>query len=119
VWARLSTHWYADARVLNLSRDAELFFVRAIAWCKELLTDGVVPRAAVRLFDHKLDQDGEACAAELVKQGLWEPLDDGWRFPPATWARWQGTRAEVEVRRVAEADRKRAYRAQRKADGAP
>jgi hypothetical protein len=112
LWARLSTHWYADPKVLGVSPEAELLYVRAIAWCKEMQNDGVIPAGALHLFDHKVG-DGEACADELVKAGLWERLDDGWRFPTATWSRWQDTVEEVKARRAADRDRQRAHRASR------
>lgn len=110
VWARLSTHWYLDPRLLGVSAEAELLYVRAMAWCKEMLSDGAVPRGAMRYLDAKLS-DADSAAGELVASGAWQVADDGWRFPASSWVKWQGTRSDVEALRTAAAERKRAYRA--------
>jgi hypothetical protein len=113
LWAKYSTRWYLDPRVLSLSVDAELVYARAIAYCKEEMTDGAVARGALIHLGAKLD-DPDGCAQELLEVGLWERDGRGFTFPSATWARWQGTRADVEQFRADGAERQRKSRRSRR-----
>lgn len=116
LWAKYSTTWYLDPKVTELSAEAELLYARAIAYCKEALTDGVVARSALAPLGFKLRRP-DRCADEIVSAGLWLPVDRGFTFPPETWERWQGTKADVEQRREAEAERKRQWRSRRDKNG--
>lgn len=113
-WARLEGDYYHDPKIRRAGSEAELLYVRSIAWCARNLTDGVIPRQDFGSCSAGLRQGSRARLA-LVRVGLWEELADGWRIPPETWARYQRTRAQVEEDRKATAERMRQLR-QRKRD---
>jgi hypothetical protein len=110
LWAKYSTTWWQDPKVMGLPPPAQLLYARAIAWCKDQLNDGVIDASAVPFLGMQLDNPA-ALAKAIAGAGLWQRHGRGYRFPPATWERWQGTRADVESVREYEASRKRAYRA--------
>jgi len=77
-------------------------------WCARNLTDGYLDEHMVE----ELGGTGEQ-AEELVRVGLWERVEGGFRFHD--WADWQPTRARVEERRDAEARRKQEWRDRKRA----
>jgi hypothetical protein len=98
-WLRLSAHYWEDHRVLMVSADAELVWVRSLAYCKGHQTGGVVRSEVLALIGLKA-ADPSACAAELTTAGLWETTRAGWRIPPEAWARWQDDPAPSDGQRM-------------------
>jgi hypothetical protein len=113
LWAKYATQWWQDPKVLGVSVEAEVLYARAIGFCKEQLSDGVVHRHALVTLGIKLT-DPVAAADELVAARLWRRKGRNYTFPPATWRRWQGTSADVSQLREYEATRKRVYRSRQR-----
>ena len=111
-WARLSVGWYRDPKVAPLSVQAELLYVRGIAYTVDELTDGFVSRQALPIIAAKLDEP-EQLAAELCAAKLWLRRRYGWTYPPAVWSKWQETKDKVAARRQDAAERQRRARAAR------
>ena len=111
-WARLSVGWYRDPKVAALSADAELLYVRAIAYTVDEQTDGFVSVQALPIIGSKLN-DASSSAAQLCAVKLWRKRRNGWAFPPDTWAKWQTTRDEIAAKRAEAAERQRRSRAAR------
>lgn len=80
-------------------------WVRAGSWSAQQLTDGYIPTAVVGVLGSR------AQAARLVRVGLWDEVDGGYRFHQ--WSERQPSREEVIVRRRNEAERKAKARAAR------
>lgn len=105
-WVKLDTTFYLDEAIVAAGEAAEVLFVRAMAWCGDRENDGVVPRDIVpRLTPTR----GKARAAALVREGLWEPVPEGWRI--RSWSRKQRTKTQVEGERAAGRKRQADYKA--------
>ena len=113
-WLRLSATYDADPRIRRAGNDAELLYLRALAAMKLRDSDG---HLAAEWFEMLLRGFRPAAAwraqEALVREGLWEVCDDGWRIPEGRWARWQDTSEDQAARRETERKRKAAYRARK------
>lgn len=75
-------------------RDSALsLWFRAGLWCTKYLTDGVVPAEQIRTFTRS-----RAAVLELVRVGLWEAVDGGFKFHD--WLDYQLAKTEIENRRL-------------------
>lgn len=74
----------------------------ALLYVVEQETDGAIPSVALRLA-WAGEKDARKHAAVLVRVGLWEPTDDGWRI--CRFADKNATRDEVAKRRREVLDR--------------
>lgn len=72
-WVRIEDTFYDHPKVLAAGLAAIGLHVVALCYCNSKLTDGAVPKAAVRLLGGTTAQ-----AARLVAAGLWQSTDDGW-----------------------------------------
>lgn len=98
LWAKLPCDMIADPRVLQAGVEAFGLWARGIAYAKQQLTDGLVPRSALAWVGIGMEPDRLRAAVEaLVAAGLWQRTAKGFRVPPQEWARWQTTREEVEA----------------------
>lgn len=110
-WVRLSAGFHLDPRIMRAGTNAELVFVRGLAVSRALRTDGHVAAEHLHLVGHGLSAGALNRARDaLVAEGLWEACADGWRVPPAKWARWQTTEVEYAERRERERERKAEWR---------
>jgi hypothetical protein len=105
-WTKLSDDFTDRPAMLRVSRDARLLHIEAMVWCNRMLTDGMLPAAAVRRLTDSPDPD--AAVVELVDAELWDPVDDpvGWQLD---WSD-QEDGSDVRKRREATAERQRRFR---------
>ena len=90
--AVVDTAMIEDTRMLGLPRGVRLLHIEALVWCKLRRTDGLIPRGALpRMTD---EPDAADAAARLVRAGLWESDEAGWRI--VDYADTQMSRAQVE-----------------------
>lgn len=114
-WFKVDDTFHAHPKVVALEdgahfAEAMALWILAGTWSSANLTDGHVPRAALRrLVPFKATEAAE----ELVRVGLWEADGDGYRFHD--WADYQPTRDQVESKRAEDAERKRKGRSTRRA----
>jgi len=95
LWVKLSVDFFDDPKILEAGIEAELLFVRGLAWAKRD-NSGFVPRGAlIRLALGLTDCD--SAVANLLKFGLWGEVDSGYEI--LAWSSWQ-TDAEVLSRRA-------------------
>ena len=88
-------------RMRRAGIDAEFLYFRAILFCKRLLTDGAIDDSQLDVVAIGMPQKkARAAALCLVKEGLWERTETGWRIPPEKWSEWQTTKEEVESQRI-------------------
>lgn len=112
----MSSRFYMDPAVARLpDADAELAFVRSLAYAGAMETGGFIPKSiAPSLFRRRRYQ---AAVEALQSSSLWIPVRgdrdqlEGWRI-----SRWEDWQEELEVlsrRRAADRERKRRERAKR------
>lgn len=113
VWFKIDDNLAFHPKVMEAGNAAMGLWVRAGSWCAQQLSDGWIPRSAVR----KLGSDAQA--NRLVSCGLWQRAtregQDGFLFHE--WAERQPTRNDVEKARKDGATRQRRSRERRPDDG--
>lgn len=77
-WAKIDDSMFDRPSMLTLDRGIRLVHMEALAWCCKHLTDGLVPRHALRRLTDEPDID--AAAAALVAVGVWREVDAGWEL---------------------------------------
>lgn len=106
-WFKVDDAFWGHPKVLAAPPRAIALWVLAGSWAAQQLTDGHVPRSALKALRAQ-----PAAARELVNAGLWEVVDEasggGWRFHD--WADFQPTREQISAERRAAADRMRRIR---------
>ncbi len=90
----LDVDFQQDPKILAAGPWAELAYVRALALCKRLLTDGFVSRSQLRFLCDGLtladtgnpeNPTSDEIAAMLVDCGLWSEADGGWYIVAWSW----------------------------------
>lgn len=94
-WAKFCDGFLDHPKVLRAGEDASNLFMRGCIWCNKHLTDGAIPREALRALTQR--RDAPALAAKLVSVRLWEETPDGWQVHD--WSDHNPTRESVEGRR--------------------
>jgi hypothetical protein len=75
-FARIDDGFFDHPKVLRAGEDAANLYVRALVWCNKHLTDGAIPREALRALTGR--RDAPSLADRLVAVGLWETTAEGW-----------------------------------------
>lgn len=94
-WAKFCDGFLDHPKVLRAGEDASNLFMRGCIWCNKHLTDGAIPREALRALTAR--RDAATLAAKLVSVRLWEETADGWQVHD--WSDHNPTRESVEGRR--------------------
>src|SRR5262245_58139744 len=102
-WIKLDDGFADDPKVLGLTDKAFRAYVTGLCYAGRHLTDGDLAPAAVRTIA------SPKVRAELVEAGLWIDWDDG-RIIINGYLKHQASRAEVEKKRAATAERTRRWR---------
>lgn len=108
-WAKFCDGFLDHPKVLRAGEDAANLFMRGCIWCNKHLTDGAIPREALKALTAR--RDAPALAAKLVTVRLWEETPDGWQVHD--WSDHNPTRESVESRREKTRDKVAAWRANR------
>jgi hypothetical protein len=87
LWVKLAVDYFDDERILLVGPEAELLFVRGLAWAKRQ-NDGKVGHGALVRLGMGLQTPVES-AVTLARVGLWVEVPDGWQI--ANWHEWQVT----------------------------
>jgi hypothetical protein len=114
-WFKIDDGFTNSKPVLQLQRRVRTsaigLWTLAGAWSAKEMTDGFVPEYVIEEL-----ASTPAIAGHLVKCGLWEEAQDGWKFKG--WEKYQPTREQIMEARDREAERKRKYReSQRRPSG--
>lgn len=110
-YAPLSANYYDDDAVIAAGERAEVLFTRGLAFCARNLNDGLITdlqlaRIGVGLTGVKTR------AKRLVDAGLWERIEgdlldtEGTGYRVRSWGKWNLTKAEIQAKQRADADRK-------------
>lgn len=89
MWFRVDDSFADHPKVLCVSTAAVGLWTKAGAWSARHLTDGRVPRTALAALGGTTTQAGQ-----LVQAGLWDAVEDGWRFHD--WGDYQPTGTEID-----------------------
>lgn len=108
----LDVNFQDDAKVVQVSPEAELVYLRSLALAKRLDEDGAIHRAHLNRLVDKLDDRPDVLAKELVDVDLWIETDNGWYI--AAWAAHNMLTTERAESRAAEAKRKAEWRERQK-----
>jgi hypothetical protein len=73
-WVKIDDDLYGNAKVRDVPVAARWTYVASICYAGHYLTDGIIPGAALASLDGT-----PKIAAELVRAGLWEIAEKGWR----------------------------------------
>ena len=91
-WIRMDDGFYSHPKFLRAGPRAGYLAICGLAYANQHLTDGFIPRVALRVL-HASPKDARA----LVDAGLWKASDGGWVIHD--YAEYQWTREEIERRR--------------------
>jgi hypothetical protein len=114
-WVRLADDFADHPKIVAAGALAAWQFVCGLAYCNKHLTDGFIPRGAVRRLADV--EDPFRLAATLVDVGLWESVDGGWMVHD--YLNYQPSRQTVVTEREKTAERVAAWRERQRgnADG--
>ncbi len=94
----LDINYLRDPAIRKAGPDAELLYLRTLAFIKGAGTDGLLYEWDLSVVAVGLKLP-EKRAAALVKNGLWEEVDDGWYV--SAWTKWNMTQDEIQKDREA------------------
>ena len=108
-WVKLDTRYYMDPKIVGLPVDAEVLFLRGLAYCGDQETKGFIPEAVVPQLAR--NRRPATTVKALVDAGLWKRAKGphGGYLMPA-WSTWQDQLDVLAARRQADRDRKRRKR---------
>lgn len=91
-YAPLSAHYYLDDAIGEAGEKAEVLYCRGLAFCANVVSDGLISDRQILTIGVGLP--GLAARADtLVKVGLWERVDGGYRV--RSWLKWNRSREEI------------------------
>lgn len=102
-WFKVDDGFWSHPKVLGLSDQAIALWVKAGSYASQHLTDGVIPRKALKAL-----HGSPEAAYELVEAELWLDHIEGWCFHD--WHKYQPTRSKVEADREKTRERVAKYR---------
>lgn len=92
-YAPLSAHYYKDDAIANAGEAAELLYVRGLAFCADVLSDGFISETQLLRFVGVGMKALPRRVARLVEVGLWSKEGDGYRVN--AWLKWNRSRDEI------------------------
>ncbi len=102
-YAPLSASYYDDDAIAQAGEAAELLFVRGLAFCARMVSDGFISDAQVARTVGVGMRDAHRRADRLVEVGLWERVPGG--YVVRSWLKWN--RSAEDIGRVKQKDRER------------
>lgn len=105
-YAPLSAHYYKDDRVADVGIKAELLFVRGLAFCADVLSDGFISDTQLARFVGVGIPGVVSLAKKLDSCGLWNRDDDEGGYWVSSWDKWNYSRAEISEKLRRDSERK-------------
>lgn len=79
-WVKLDDGFFRNPKVLAAGRDARDIYIAGLCYCAQGLTDGIIPKNAVRVLAAETEvDDWQIASARLVEVGLWEQHEKGYQ----------------------------------------
>jgi hypothetical protein len=110
-WVRLDDAFARHRKVRRLGHVAFRLHICALCWCSEHLTDGHIPRDELDDVCDLTVRELRQAVPELVRRGLWDEVDDGYRIHD--YLDYNPSRAKVLDERAAKSARQARWRASR------
>lgn len=105
-YAPLSSRYYKDDAVILAGERAELLYVRGLAFCAEVLTDGFISDAQLSRFVGAGLSGVATRAKQLADCDLWQRDDERGGWWVISWLKWNQSRDEINDKLRADSDRK-------------
>lgn len=105
-YAPLSAHYYKDDALAEAGERAELLYVRGLAFCADVLSDGFISDSQLARFVGVGMTDPKRRAERLIAVGKWRRDDDAGGYWVVSWHKWNLTKAEIQQRQKVDAARK-------------
>lgn len=111
-YAPLSAHYYKDDAIAEAGPMAELLYVRGLAFCADVLSDGFISDMQLTRFVGVGIPNPRKHAERLVLVGLWEKAEpdllgsEGTGYVVRAWAKWNLTKAQIQEKQKRDAERK-------------
>ena len=107
-WVKLHDGAMKSLKILMLPDSAFRLWIKGLCFCQEALTDGVIPRAALKELG-VAEADVETLSTPQVpgRAPLWEPCEAG--FLVHDYLDWNDPRTTVVARQIRARQRKAAY----------
>lgn len=111
-YAPLSAHYYKDDAIAAAGPMAELLYVRGLAFCADVLSDGFISDVQLSRFVGVGVPSFRKHAQRLITAGLWERTegglfgDEGCGYRVLSWSKWNLTKAEIQEKQKRDAARK-------------
>lgn len=96
VYVPLDANYMRDPRIRRAGPEAELLYVRSLAYSKSGETDGIVHDYDLELIAVGLNRVQNRVAA-LVREKAWEPREGGWFI--TGWFNWNESTAKLRDRK--------------------
>jgi hypothetical protein len=109
-YAPLSSAYYKDDALAEAGPTAELLYVRGLAFCAEMLSDGEISELQLERFVAVGIRGWRAAAGRLCDVG--GPEKSPWVRTPCgyrvrQWLKWNASREEIKHKQAGDAARKR------------
>jgi hypothetical protein len=102
-WVKMDDQFFRHPKVMSAGRDARDLYLVGLCYCAQSLTDGFIPRVALRVLGAEAEIDqAQASADRLVEVGLWELAAEGYMVHD--YHRYQPTRERVLATREVRAE---------------
>lgn len=112
-WVRIDDAVMHHPKILVLSDSAFRLWIKGLCYCQTYLTDGLIPREALRqMKPRRTDIDALTTAIDTSYAPLWETVD-GFGFKVHDYLFWNDSREKVRDRQVRARDRKDHWKATR------
>lgn len=106
IWARIDVGIVRHPDCLEAGEDATNLHIRGILYCREYLTDGRIPKSALRTLSSK--KTAVASAGSLVIAGLWIDHGDVWEV--RDFLQRNPSKEEVKAKKDAALERKQRWK---------
>jgi hypothetical protein len=99
-WVRIHDGAMGNLKIMRLSNSAFRLWIRGLCYCQTHLTDGLIPREALKFLDAKR-ADVDVLSSVLVpgKSSLWERIES-FGFKVHDYLDWNDSREVVEQKRA-------------------
>lgn len=105
-YAPLSAHYYKDDALAEAGEDAELLYVRGLAFSADILQDGFISDVQLTRFPGVGMPDAHDRADRLVAVGLWRRDKRRAGYVVKSWAKWNASLAEIKAKQAQDSARK-------------
>ncbi len=114
-FARIDDGFLDHPKAIEAGEDPASLYLRGLIYCAKHLTDGRIPKGALRILTGKRQADKHA--ARLVDVRLWEDTGDAWLVHD--YHDWNDTAEEIRAARERKAAYLRDLRRRQKGDAEP